>query len=122
MNILLNILLLALGAIWFHKRQKAETRKPVLPVALAFIAGAVLVFFLSFTIQNDYLDGFLYILCGGLNLAVFWIWTTVSIIYNNSKLKTTRFILPELAQNSILLILILVIFFLVSGASLKIGG
>lgn len=122
MNILLNILLLGLAVIWFNQRQKSESRKLVLPVVLAFIAGTILVFFISFAIQRDYLDGFLYILCGCLNLLAFWIWTTVSIIYKNRKLKTTSSILPELAQNSLLLIIILMICFLISGASLKIGG
>lgn len=122
MNILLNILLLGLAVVWFNHRQKAETRKPVFPVVIAFIAGAILVFLISFAIQRDYLDGFLYLLCGGLNLLAFWIWTTISIIYKNTKQKTTHLILPDLAQNSLLLITILILCFLVSGASLKIGG
>ncbi len=122
MNILLNIVLLGLAVIWFNHRQKAETRKPVFPVVMAFIGGAILVFLISFAIQRDYLDGFLYLLCGCVTLLAFWIWTSASIIYKNTKLKTTQFILPDLAQNSLLLIAILILCFLVSGASLKIGG
>lgn len=122
MNILLNILLLGLAVIWFNHRQKAETRKAVFPVVIAFTAGAILVFLISFAIQRDYLDGFLYLLCGGLNLLIFWIWTTVLIIYKHTKQKTTQLILPDLAQNSLLLITILILYFLMSGASLKIGG
>jgi VIT1/CCC1 family predicted Fe2+/Mn2+ transporter len=122
MNILLNLILLSLGIAWFNRRQKSETTKPVLPVILAYIGGAIFLFVLSLVIQSDYLDGILYILSGGLSLFMFWIYTTVAIIYRHNKMKTTGSVLPDLAQSAILLVPILILFFLVSGAQLKIGG
>jgi hypothetical protein len=122
MNIILNIILLGLGVIWFNHRQKSETRKPVLPVILAYIGGTLFVFFMSFVLQSDYLDGILYILCGGLSLLAFWIWTSISIIYKNTRAKTTGYIFTELAQCALLLVPILILCASLSGARLKIGG
>ncbi len=122
MNILLNLVLLSLGVFWFNRRQTSEISKPVLPVILSYIGATIFLFVLSLVIQSDYLDGILYILSGGLSLFIFWIYTTVAIIYRHNKMKATGSVFPDLAQSALLLVPILILCALMSGAQLKIGG
>jgi hypothetical protein len=122
MNIIFNIILLILGITWFQERQKSETRKSILVVTLAFIGANILIFFISMAIQQDYLDGFLYVIAGAANLLIFWIWMVVSIIRHNIKRKITHQTPSDLAESSIVLILLVLLFFLLVNTPTKIGG
>jgi hypothetical protein len=122
MNIVLNIVLLVLSLMWFSSRQQAATRKSTFPVMLAFVSGNVLVFLLSLAIQMEYLDGFIYLVAAGVNLFIFWLWTSIAIIRHHIMMKTTSNIASDLIQNSIPLIIMLILSLWLSSAQLKIGG
>jgi hypothetical protein len=61
-------------------------------------------------------------LVSALNLLLFWVVTTALIIYTNIKLKTPGSIITDLMQNLALLVIVLIIYKLFSGATFKIGG
>ncbi len=108
--------------IWFHHRLKSTKRKLFLPVAAIYLVASVAVFAVSMMLPDEFLDGIVYILIGGLFLVVFWLLSTIAIIRKHIKAGTKGLIISDLAQMIILLVVPLILWFWLSNASLKIGG
>lgn len=122
MNILLNFVAFILCIFWFHKRMDSNSSRLVLPVIFVYLFTSILIVVLSLFIQNQYLDGINYVTTGGIALLLFWAWTSIVIVVKNNAKGTHENILIGLAQNILLLIAPMFLWFIISNASLKIGG
>nr|WP_294858893.1 hypothetical protein [uncultured Fluviicola sp.] len=124
MAIILNLIAFTACIIWFHRLIGKPENKLILPVILVYLASAITCFMLSFVFQHDYLDGLLHIIISGISILLFWLWTTIALIVKHTSNKQVRFLLTDLAQTSVLLIVPLGALLIISNStfSLKIGG
>ena len=122
MSIILNITAFIICIIWFQRRMNSESKKLILPVVLTYLLSALLAFIISFFVESEYLDGIIYLVIAGISILIFWIWTTIVIIMKNVKSSSQKHIVGDLAQNTILIVVPLLLWLWISNMSLKIGG
>ena len=122
MAIILNMLAFIGCIIWFHKLIRQPGNKLILPVILVYLAATIFSFIISFALQHDFPDGLIHMIVSGITIGIFWLWTSIAIIVKHAKKNQGKFLLIGLAQTSALLIVPLAIVYLISNASLKIGG
>lgn len=122
MAILLNLIAFIACIIWFHRIIDKTGNKLILPVILVYLTSTIVSFILVLALQNDYLNGLIHLLVSGIAILIFWLWTSIVSIVKHAKKGQSKYILTDLAQTSILLIIPLLIVLLISNASFKIGG
>lgn len=121
MNIILNIIIFLICIIWFKARFEFSNSKLILPVIVVYIIGSILILTVSFTTSTGF-DGLDDIAISGLSMLIFWLITTSLIIGKNIKKGRRKYLIRDLGQNSILLIIPIVLFVLLWNGPMKIGG
>lgn len=122
MSIILNLLIFSAFIWWFWNHFIINRKKLLIGIVLLFLLATFIVFIISIFAQNEYLDGLLNIVGGGISILAFWLSTTALIIWKNAKEKTTQRTFLDLLQVLPLLLIPLLIWFWISNASFKIGG
>ena len=122
MAIILNLIAFAGCIVWFHRLMNQAGRKLIFPVILAYLGATLLSFIFALAVEHDYLDGLLHLIVSGVSILLFWLWTSVVVIVKHTQSSQTKYIPADLAQTSILLIFPLLIVFMISNMSFKIGG
>lgn len=122
MIILLNIALLSLFLWWFWTHFVIQRKKVLLGIIGLFLFASILVFIFSLFVQSGYLDGVHHLIFGGVSIFLFWLSTTVLVIWKNINEKTTQRTFLDLLQLIPLILIPIFIWLIISNASFKIGG
>lgn len=122
MAIILNLIAFAACIYWFHRLISKPGNKLILPVILVYLASTIACFLVSFTLQQNYLDGLLHLIVSAFSLALFWLWTTIALIVKHAQSGKLKFLFMDLAQTLVLLLFPILIVLMISNTSFKIGG
>lgn len=122
MNVLLNIIVLILHLKWFQYRLAKADHSNFLNIFLSYLLSVTVLGVLFMCVQMEYLDGIGYLIHAAGGILLFWIWSSIAFVLSARKLKKPSFLYQGLLQNSLLLIIPVMIWLLLQDITLKIGG
>ena len=121
-SIILNLIVFIIGVVKFHKTVKTK-KLSLISLSLLYLTATLIVFLVVLAIQHDYIDGLFHIVSSIGSLVLFWLYTTVYIVYHNIKLKTYGEIFFDTIQLVILIVIPTFLWFWIQSAGdLKPGG
>ncbi len=120
LSIILNIGILFGFGYWFHVTINRQSL--LLPVTGAFLGTSFVALILCLVIQNEYLDGILYLVLLCANILLIWIYSTLKSIVQYYQSEQKSPLLSQLIQLSPLILAPLVLWLLIRTATFKIGG
>lgn len=115
----INLLVLILCIWWLYKSNKSNAR--LLGIAFAFICAMFLSFFIALAVQHDYLDGLGHLIAMGVCSVIFWLASVIMLLVLCKGLPAAKMI-GKIAILSLVIVIPLLIYAMLAGASFKIGG
>ena len=119
MTNVLHLVVLFICLRWLYKSNK--TNAVLLGIVFTFLGGTLINFFLTLAIDNEFLDGIIHLIIAGGSAVIFWIFSIVIILSASNNFSAAEK-LAKVFIASIAILLPLLIYFMLSNISIKIGG
>ena len=104
---------------WLHKSNKNSA--VLMRIVFTFIGGTFICFIIALVLENEYLDGLSHLIVAGGSAAIFWLSSIILLLTQPNKTNFEEK-LGKMLIMSIVILVPLLIYLLISNASFKIGG